>query len=97
MKCKIFFFETQINTTIEVSNTNTAIDVIRHISTIYKHNPKLNGARPLEYPDQPERYQLFIIEEEDSDIEIEYEMGPRNLDEAIGEFPALAFVENKRF
>ena len=80
--------------TIEISQTDLARDVIRHIITLYKHNPKLNESKPLDYPDQPERYQLYEIDEDDSDIEIEYDMGPRNLDEAIGEFPQLAFVEN---
>ena len=80
--------------TIEIAQTDLARDVIRHIITLYKHNSKLNESRPLDYPDQPERYQLFEIDEDDSDIEIEYDMGPRNLDEAIGEFPQLAFVEN---
>ena len=51
---------------------------------------------PLEYPDHPERYQLFELDEDGSDLEIEYDMGPRNFDEAVGEFPQLAFVENKR-
>ena len=60
--------------TIEISQTENARDVIRHIITLYKHNPKLSESRPLDYPDEPERYQLFEIDEDGSDIEIEYEV-----------------------
>ena len=73
--------------TIEISNNTSARDVIRHIITLYKHNPQLNNTKPLEYPDEPERYQLFEIDEDDGEIEIEYDMGPRNLEDPIGEFP----------
>ena len=57
----------------------------------------MNDVNPLEYPDQPDRYELYEVDEDDSDIEIEYDMGPRTLDDPIGEFPKLAFVLNKRF
>ena len=33
----------------------------------------------------------------DVTFEIEYDMGPRNPDDAIGEFPQLAFVENRNY
>ena len=70
---------------------------MKHIMTLYKHNESLNSENPLQHPDSPERYQLFIVEEDDSDVEIEYDMGPRNPDDAIGEFPQLAFVENRNY
>ena len=50
----------------------------------------MNDVNPLEYPDQPDRYELYEIDEEDSDIEIEYDMGPRAFDDPIGEFPQLS-------
>ena len=97
LKCKIYFFETKKNITIEVSSSDRAGDVLRHIMTLYKHNEALNTHNPLQHPDSPERYQLFLIDEDDSDIEVEYDMGPRNVDEAIGEFEKLAFVENRNY
>ena len=60
-------------------------------------NSDFSKERPLEFPDEPNRYQLFFIDEDESEHAPEYDMGPRNPDEPIGEFPALAFVLNKKF
>ena len=64
--------------------------------TLYRLSA-LEKERPLEYPDEPDRYQLYFIDEDESEHAPEYDMGPRNPDEPIGEFPALAFVENKKY
>ena len=56
-----------------------------------------NESRPLEFPEDAERYQLFFIDEDESEHAPEYDMGPRNPDEPIGEFSTLAFVLNKKF
>lgn len=64
--------------------------------TLYRLSA-LEKEKPLEYPDEPDRYQLYFIDEDESEHAPEYDMGPRNPDEPIGEFPALAFVENKNF
>ena len=47
LKCKIYFFETKKNITIEVSSSDRAGDVLRHIMTLYKHNEALNTNNPL--------------------------------------------------
>ena len=64
--------------------------------TLYRLSPH-HEDRPLEFPEEPDRYQLFFIDEDESEHAPEYDMGPRNPDEPIGEFPALAFVLNKKF
>ena len=69
-----------------------ARDVIKHIMTLYRHTEELNTECPLEYPDAPERYQLFFIDDDESEHSPDYDMGARNPDEPIGEFPSLAFI-----
>ena len=64
--------------------------------TLYRLS-NLNQDNPLQFPDDPDRYQLFFIDEDESEHAPEYEMGPRNPDEPIGEFPSLAFVLNRKF
>jgi hypothetical protein len=64
--------------------------------TLYQSS-EFQKTKPLEFPDDPNRYQLFFIDEDESEHAPEYDMGPRNPEEPIGEFPALAFVLNKRF
>ena len=62
--------------------------------TIYRHS-ELNDEKPLEFPESPDRYQLFFIDDDESDHAPDYDMGPRNQDEPIGEFATLAFVLNR--
>ena len=57
----------------------------------------LQQERPLEHPDAPERYSLYFIDDDESEHAPDYDMGPRSLDEPIGEFPTLAFILNKNF
>ena len=42
-------------------------DVIKHIMTLYRKSEKLSSERPLEYPDAPERYQLYFIDDDESE------------------------------
>ncbi len=65
--------------------------------TLYRKDKELNAEAPLTYPDNPERYQLFFIDDDESEYAPDYDMGPRNPDEPIGEFTSLAFVANKNF
>lgn len=51
--------------------------------TLYKHHP-LGKAQPLQYPDEPERYQLWLVDEYESEYAPDDEMGPREPDEEIG-------------
>ena len=74
-----------------------ARDVIKHIMTLYRHNTSLHEACPLEFSDAPERYSLYFIDDDESEHAPDYDMGPRNPDEPIGEFPTLAFIVNKKF
>ena len=68
---------------IEVSQTEQARNVIKHTMSLYKLSSH-NQSRPLEFPDDAERYQLFFIDEDESEHAPEYDMGPRNPDEPIG-------------
>ena len=72
-------------------------NVIKHIMTLYRHNKELMLEHPLEFPDSPERYSLYFIDDDESDHAPDYDMGARNIDEPIGEFPTLAFILNKNF
>ena len=65
--------------------------------TLYRNNKDLQSARLLEFPDNPERYCLYFIDDDESEHAPDYDMGPRSMDEPIGEFPSLAFILNKNF
>ena len=64
--------------------------------TLYRHS-QLQDEEPLEFPDSPERYQLYFIDDDETDHSPDYDMGPRNADEPIGEFATLAFVMNRSY
>lgn len=96
LKCKIFFFNSPDNLEIEISQTDLAKDVIRHIMTLYRKS-HLNSKNPLEFPQNPERYDLWMIDEYESEYAPDTDMGPRNLNEEIGEFSSLAFMKKKTF
>lgn len=50
---------------------------------------------PLEFPQNPERYDLFMIDEYESQYAPDTDMGPRNPNEEIGEFTSLAFIKKR--
>jgi hypothetical protein len=85
-----------VHLTIKVSTKNQTIDVIRHIMTVYKHST-FAETKPLKYPDDPERYQLWLIDEYESAYAPDEEMGSRPLNSEIGQFETLAFMETKNF
>ena len=82
---------------IEIGWNELVRDVIRHIMTLYRKDKEMSKGKPLRFPDAPERYQLFFIDDDESEHAPDYDMGPRNMDEPIGEFQTLAFIENKKF
>lgn len=65
--------------------------------TLYRKNKELSDEKPLEFPDAPDRYQLYFIDDDESEHAPDYDMGGRNADDQIGEFSSLAFVLNKKF
>ena len=83
--------------TINIGWNEIVRDVIRHVMTLYRKDKELSAEAPLTYPDNAERYQLFFIDDDESEHCPDYDMGPRNPDEAIGEFASLAFVANKKY
>jgi len=97
LKSQIYFFDSPRKLKIEIGWNELVKDVIRHIMTLYRKDKNLSTSLPLEFPDAPERYSLYFIDDDESEHAPDYEMGPRNPDEPIGEFPALAFVLNKKF
>lgn len=52
---------------------------------------------PLEFPQNPERYDLWMIDEYESEYAPDTDMGPRNPNEEIGEFSSLSFMKKKTF
>lgn len=97
LKCQIYFFDTPSNMILKVGYNEKTRDIIKHIMTLYRHNTELSDACPLKYPDTPERYSLYFIDDDESEHAPDYDMGARNVDEPIGEFPTLAFILNKNF
>lgn len=96
LKCKIFFFNTPQFIEIEISQHDLAKDVIRHIITLYKKSPKQEKI-PIEFPQNPERYELWLIDEYESEYSPDTDIGPRAAGEEIGEFTSLAFMKKKSF
>ena len=97
LSCSIYFFDSPLKIIINIGWNELIRDVIRHVMTLYRKNKDLSETKPLQYPDNPERYQLYFIDDDESDHAPDYDMGPRNSDEPIGEFTSLAFVANKKF
>jgi hypothetical protein len=64
--------------------------------TVYKHSP-FSETNPLKFPTDPERYQLWLIDEYESAYAPDEEMGARPMNDEIGHFDSLAFMENKSF
>ena len=96
LQCCIYFFDTPRSLTIEVGQNELARDVIKHVMTLYRHSA-LEEEHPLEHPHASDRYQLFFIDDDESEHCPDVDMGPRNPDEPIGEFASLAFMLNKNF
>jgi len=82
---------------IEIGWNELVKDVVRHVMTLYRKDKDLSKDAPLQFPDAPERYSLYFIDDDETDHAPDYEMGPRNPEEPIGEFTSLAFVVNKHF
>lgn len=82
--------------TIKVSATAITRDVVRHVMTCYKHSV-YSDKNPLKYPEDPDRYQLWLIDEFESPYAPDEEMGARPAGQAIGHFNTMAFIENKNF
>ena len=83
LESKIYFFNTPVHLTIKISTKNLTIDVIRHIMTVYKHST-FAQTKPLKYPNEPERYQLWLIDEYESAYAPDEEMGARPMNSEIG-------------
>lgn len=64
--------------------------------TLYRKSP-MQARTPLEFPQNPERYDLWMIDEYESEYAPDTDMGPRNPNEEIGEFSSLAFMKKKTF
>ena len=65
--------------------------------TLYRKDKSMSAEMPLTYPDNPDRYQLYFIDDDESIHAPDYDMGARNPDEPIGEFQTLAFVANRNY
>ena len=65
--------------------------------TLYRNTSHLQDNKPLEFPEAPDRYQLYLIDDDESEHAPDLDMGPRSADEPIGEFSAMAFMINKKF
>ena len=62
--------------------------------TLYKQSP-LAKKNPLKYPNDPHRYELWLIDEFESAYAPDEEMGARPAKDEIGHFECLAFIEGK--
>ena len=97
LKCQIYFFDTPQSIKIEIGWNEIVRDVIKHIMTLYRKDKEMTASMPLSHPDNPDRYQLFFIDDDESEHAPDYDMGARNPDEPIGEFQTLAFVTSRNY
>jgi len=97
LSMKIYFFGTPENFEINISKKNKVIDVIRHIMTLYQKNDRLSVKCPLKFPNNPEAYELRLVDDEDEDEQFKpyYDIGSLEDQDEIGEFDSLVFVEVK--
>ena len=96
VKIRVYFFNTPKFIDIHVSKSNIVVDVIQHIITLYKRDKTTQG-KSLRYPDNPEAYELRLIDDDESLYAPFYEIAPLSANEYIGEFESLAFMEIKNY
>lgn len=82
---------------MHISKSSKVGDVIRHIMTVYQKDKMLSDGAPLQYPLNPEAYELRLIDEEKNHYMPFYEVGALDRRERIGDYESLAFVQNKNF
>ena len=93
----IYFFSTPRHMRITVSRKDKTKDVIRHIITMYQRRSDLNTESPLQFPDNPEAYELRLIDDDEDFYIPFYEISAIENEEPVGDFQALAFCKRKGF
>lgn len=91
IKIRVYLLESPEYLDIHVSVKNTVDEVIRHMMTLYsKTYPK----KPLRYPNDPEAYELRLLDDDDEENFYKpfFEVSALERDEKIGDFQNLAFV-----
>ncbi len=92
IKIKIYFFSTPSNIEVHVSKKSIIGDLIKHIMTLYTKNEEINKKYPLEHADNPEAYELRLIDDDEGYYLPYYEIPALNRLDEVGEFESLAFV-----
>ena len=92
IKIKIYLFSTPKFMCIHILKSSKVADVIRHIMTLYQKDKLLSEAKPLQHQNQPEAYELRLIDDDEDYYVPFYEIGPLDRKDYIGEFESLAFV-----
>ena len=77
---------------IHIFKKTKVLDVIKHIMTLYTKDKLISSSQPLLYPNNPDAYELRLIDDDEEYYMPFYEIGPINVNDEIGEFESLAFV-----
>ena len=80
-----------------MSRKDKTKDVIRHIITMYQRRSDLHNESPLQFPDNPEAYELRLIDDDEDFYIPFYEISALENEEPVGDFQALAFCKRKGF
>lgn len=92
IKTKIYFFSTPKFIEIHISKKNNVNDVIKHVLTLYQKDRELAQNQPLQFPTNPEAYELRLIDDDDDYYIPYYDIPPLERTDEFGEFETLAFV-----
>lgn len=89
--------ETKHLQTIYIPKNSKVGDVIRHILTIHQRDKILGPAVKIIYPNNPEAYELRLIDEDKEYFTPLFEVGALDRRERIGNYESLALVQVKNF
>lgn len=97
IKIRIYLFSTPKFININIYKKSLVGEVVKHVMTLYRKDKLLNGSCPLNYPDEPNAYELRLIDDDEDIFVPLYEIGSLDKKDEIGEFEGLAMVEKKGY
>ena len=86
IKVTVYLFGTKESVNIDISSKYKVTDVIRHLLTITKSEPK-----------EPMAYELRLIDDDEDFYVPFYEISALERNDSVGEFKTLALVRNKNY
>lgn len=86
IKIKVYLFGTKECIPIHISSKSKVVDVIRHLITVAKSEPK-----------EPAAYELRLIDDDEDFYVPFYEISALEPNDSVGEFTSLALCRNKKY